>query len=110
MAAASRQQLPVGSVVNISDEAANVVIIGQFPVVENDGDKGYYDFVGVTLPIGYDAKTLLFFNKEDINNVIFLGYIDAAFQSFLKEADSFEKETRLQKLKASQARREQDDL
>ncbi|MEX2785699.1 DUF4176 domain-containing protein [Streptococcus sp. H49] len=60
MSAASRQQLPVGSVVNISDEAANVVIIGQFPVVENDGDKGYYDFVGVSLPIGYDTKTLIF--------------------------------------------------
>ena len=50
MTTKSRQQLPVGTVVNVLDESVDVSIIGQFPIVDNDGNKGYYDFVGIILP------------------------------------------------------------
>lgn len=79
-------------------------------IVDNDGNKGYYDFVGVILPIGYDAKNLLFFNKEDINSVIFLGYVDIEFQNFLREAKTFEESTKLNKLKAKKLRGDQHEL
>ncbi|MGX5839013.1 DUF4176 domain-containing protein [Streptococcus gordonii] len=48
--------------------------------------------------MGFDAEHTVFFNKEDIERVIFLGYIDVDFQNFLNESDKFEKTTELKKL------------
>ena len=39
----------------------------------------HFDFAGVILPVGFDAEHTVFFNKEDIERVIFLGYIDVDF-------------------------------
>ena len=93
-----RQQLPVGTVVNLVNESVNIAIIGQYPIVKNEVREGYFDFEGVILPIGFDAEHTVFFNKEDIERVIFLGYVDVDFQNFLNESDKFEKSTELKKL------------
>ncbi|WP_298617277.1 DUF4176 domain-containing protein [uncultured Streptococcus sp.] len=94
-----RKQLPIGSVVNIHNESTDIAIIGQFPVIEKDNVKGYYDFSGVVLPIGFDSENIILFNKEDISEIRFLGYIDLKFQKFLSKAEDFEKTTELKKLK-----------
>ena len=101
-----RQQLPIGSIVKVLNESIDVAIIGQFPIVENEHGKGYYDFVGVILPVGYDAENLLFFNKEDISQIIFLGYVNIGFQRYLKEAEKFEETTELRKLTIVKKKRE----
>lgn len=98
MTSDKRQQLPIGSVVNILEDNITVVIIGQFPVVETEFGKGYFDFVGAIPPIGFDPKNNIFFNKEDINGVVFLGYVDIEFQNFIEKAEEFEKTTPLEKL------------
>jgi hypothetical protein len=48
--------------------------------------------------MGFDNEYTVFFNKEDIERVIFLGYVDVDFQNFLNESDKFEKSTELKKL------------
>ena len=53
---------------------------------------------GLILPMGFDNEYTVFFNKEDIERVIFLGYVDVDFQNFLNESDKFEKSTELKKL------------
>ena len=48
--------------------------------------------------MGFDNEYTVFFNKEDIERVIFLGYVDVDFQNFLNESDKFEKSTELKTL------------
>ena len=93
-----RQQLPVGTVVKLVNESVNIAIIGQYPIFKDDVREGYFDFIGVILPVGFDVEHTVFFNKEDIERVIFLGYIDVDFQNFLNESENFEKNTELKKL------------
>ena len=100
MTVKGREQLPIGTIVNVLDEPYDIAIIGQYSIIEKDGKKGYYDFVGAIIPVGYDAQNLLFFNKEDINNIVFLGYTDLNFQKFLNESHKFEETTDLTKLPA----------
>ncbi len=45
-----RQQLPVGTVVNLVNESVNIAIIGQY----------LFDFAGVILPVGFDARHTVF--------------------------------------------------
>lgn len=48
--------------------------------------------------MGFDNEYTVFFNKEDIERVIFLGYVDVDFQNFLNKSDKFEKSTELKTL------------
>ena len=56
-------------------------------MTERDGKQGYFDFGAVPLPIGLSSQELIFFNKEDIEEVLFVSYIDCRFQEFLSQYD-----------------------
>ena len=79
----NRTVLPIGSVIRVKDSTEPLMIVNQCPVTEKDGVQGYFDFGGVTLPVGLIDQRLIFFNKEDIEEVLFVGYIDRRFQDFL---------------------------
>lgn len=59
-----RQQLPVGTVVNLVNESVNIAIIGQYPIFKDEVREGYFDFVGVILPVGFDAEHTVFSIKK----------------------------------------------
>lgn len=82
-----RTALPIGSVVRVKDGTEPFMIINQCPVTEKDGAQGYFDFGAVTLPLGLVNQNIIFFNKEDIDEVLFIGYIDRRFQEFLSRYD-----------------------
>ena len=78
-----RELLPIGTVVRVKDGSQRLMITTLFPVKEKDGQKRYFDFGAVPLPLGVVGQDLAFFNKEDINEVLFLGYVDVSFQQLL---------------------------
>ena len=86
------QALPIGTVVQIKGGETPLMIVTQFPVTEKEGKQGYFDFGGVSLPIGLMGQELAFFNKEDIAEVIFMGYINLSFQDFASKYEAMVKE------------------
>ncbi len=78
-----RELLPIGTVVRVKDGSQSLMITTLFPVTEKDGQKGYFDFGAVPLPLGVVGQDLVFFNKEDIDEVLFLGYVNVSFQQLL---------------------------
>lgn len=82
-----REHLPIGTVVRVNGGSQNLMISTLFPVTEKDGQKGYFDFGAVPLPLGVVSQDLVFFNKEDIEEILFLGYIDVSFQQLIANYD-----------------------
>ena len=78
-----RELMPIGTVVRVKDGSQSLMITTLFPITEKDGQKGYFDFGAVPLPLGVVGQDLAFFNKEDIDEVLFLGYVDVSFQQLL---------------------------
>ena len=76
-----RRHVPIGQIVKVRNLEQQVMIVGLFPIVEKNGEQGYFDYSAVYTPIGLTGPDSLFFNKEDIEELIFIGYIDAAFQN-----------------------------
>ncbi|MBR2649976.1 MAG: DUF4176 domain-containing protein [Sediminibacterium sp.] len=74
--------LPVGSVVKVTGSEQEFVIISQLPVTEIDGKQGYFEFGAAMLPMGISSQEMIFFNSEDVDKIIYLGYIDVQFQEF----------------------------
>lgn len=82
-----RELLPIGTVVRVKDGSQSLMITTLLPVTEKDGQKGYFDFGAVPLPLGVVSQDLAFFNKEDIDEVLFLGYVDVSFQQLTANYD-----------------------
>ena len=82
-----RELLPIGTVVRVNDGSQSLMITTLFPVTEKDGQKGCFDFGAVPLPLGVVGQDLAFFNKEDIDEVLFLGYVDVSFQQLTANYD-----------------------
>ena len=79
--------LPIGSVVSVNGSKEPFMIISQFPVTTSNNREGYFDFGAVQLPLGLISDEMIFFNKEDISSVLFVGYIDTGYQMLHQKYD-----------------------
>ena len=66
--------LPIGTVVLLHNGTIDVMIIGRFPLYNQEGTIGYFDYVACLYPTGAANEELLYFNQENIEKVIFEGY------------------------------------
>ena len=85
----AKQLLPNGSVVTLKVATKKLMTIGI--EVEMEGDEKTYDYIAIPYPEGYiDSETMFLFMQEDIENVSFVGFVDAQLQVFrtaLEETD-----------------------
>ena len=86
----AKQLLPNGSVVTLKGATKKLMTIGI--EVEMEGDEKTYDYIAIPYPEGYiDSETMFLFMQEDIENVSFVGFVDAEMQVFrtaLEETDA----------------------
>lgn len=76
--------LPTGSVVRLKDGDHYLMIVGR--VVGGGDPLGVYDYVACAFPEGMtDFENAFFFNKDRIEEVVFVGYQDSREISFRKE-------------------------
>ena len=77
----AKQLLPNGSVVTLKGATKKLM----------EGDEKTYDYIAIPYPEGYiDSETMFLFMQEDIENVSFVGFVDAQLQVFrtaLEETD-----------------------
>ncbi len=71
----TEKYLPLGSIVTIEKYDKDVMIIGYMAYSEDKKDEIVSgDYVGIPLNEGYKIDKKILFNKENITNVIFMGY------------------------------------
>ena len=82
--------LPIGTKLKVKDSEIQFMIVG-YNI--NLGDV-YYDYVAVIHPIGYEAimpgieKNIFYFNKEDVDEVYSVGFLDEKTQSVRKHVNN----------------------
>ncbi|MDR0300158.1 MAG: DUF4176 domain-containing protein [Streptococcaceae bacterium] len=79
------QLLPVGSVVYLKEGTLKILVTarGQLVKLKENGDKPtYFDYLGSLYPQGYDVDNRYYFNQEQIEKVIFVGYSDDEAQRY----------------------------
>lgn len=73
--------LPLGSIVLIDE--SQYMLIGYLPEKKDENNK-VYDYIAIEFPIGYYKEKLYYFNKEDINALIFIGFQNRQSNDFRK--------------------------
>ena len=76
--------LPIGSVVQLKDTEAKLVITGR--IISDERMERIFDYVGVLYPLGISADNdQYFFNRETIETVYHVGYIGEEELAFKRE-------------------------
>ena len=77
--------LPVGSVVLLKEAIKKLMIIGVLQTVRRDEEiTNNYDYMGVLYPEGFlNLESVMLFNHEQINDVVFRGYENPERQEFI---------------------------
>jgi hypothetical protein len=75
--------LPIGSVVKLNDETSYMMIVGYFAVTQNIPDH-VWDYTAVVFPGGIlDTTETYQFDKENIQEIIFIGFEDEEQNAFI---------------------------
>lgn len=79
-----KEILPIGTVVLLKNAEKRIIITGYYPIEKDSGKT--YDYCACLYPEGIiDFEKSLLFNKEDIQNIYFLGYSDIEGQDFISQ-------------------------
>lgn len=75
---------PIGTVVKLKKVEKRLVVMGIMQQI-NEGEKTEgYDYVGVPYPEGFiNGESMILFQHEDIESIIYLGFADIERQAFL---------------------------
>jgi len=86
------KSLPVGSVVYLREGTTPFVIVSITQLVKNsefDEKFTYFDYVGSVYPQGFAEDNSVFFNKENIAEVVFTGYESEQHDRYLKAIEEW---------------------
>lgn len=69
--------LLIGSVVYLKEGNQKIMILNRGAVVEQDDTQVYFDYTGALYPEGLNPEQVYYFNREDIDEVIWEGHSDS---------------------------------
>ncbi|MDN5963968.1 MAG: DUF4176 domain-containing protein [Actinomyces sp.] len=73
--------LPLGSVVVLNNGTSKLMIVGRLPLYRESTEVlGYFDYLAALYPVGMTEDKVAYFNAEDIETVLFEGYVDESDQ------------------------------
>lgn len=75
--------LPVGSVVYLIEGNQKMVVLSRGSFIEQDGNQVYFDYCLGIYPEGLNPEQVYYCNSEDIDEVLFEGYIDEDEKRFV---------------------------
>src|SRR5690625_3202469 len=71
--------LPIGSIVYLREGTSKLMILNRGPILpseETEGEGLWYDYSGCFYPQGLNPTNVLYFNEENIDEVVFEGFKD----------------------------------
>ncbi|MGY0691369.1 DUF4176 domain-containing protein [Virgibacillus sp. FSP13] len=76
--------LSIGSIIYLKEGTNKLMILNRGPIIEMDGEKTMFDYSGCLYPLGLVPENVLYFNDENIDEVVFEGFKDSEEERFRK--------------------------
>lgn len=74
--------LPIGSIVYLREGTKKIMILNRGPLVVLENETKIFDYSGCVYPVGLVQDEVLYFNQENIDQVLFEGFSDEAEERF----------------------------
>lgn len=82
--------LPIGTIVYLKEGTQKLMILNRGSVIEEGGEQLLFDYSAAIYPVGLNPEQVLYFNKEDIDRVVFEGYSDNEESRFVQLYEEWE--------------------
>jgi hypothetical protein len=92
---------PLGTIVYLKEGTQKIMIVGRGVVYQDEETKSeaFVDYMGCVYPEGIDPNQTIFFNEENIDQVVHEGYADEEEERFLKVYSEWENSINIPKKK-----------
>ena len=78
-----KEFLPIGTVVDLKESTASVMVAGYLPIASSDQSK-VWDYSGFRFPLGYvHDDQIICFDQDQIETIYAYGYMDIEQQKFI---------------------------
>lgn len=77
----------LGTVVYLQEGTQKIMIVGRGVTYKDETDGGkevYVDYLGCPFPQGINPEESMFFNRENVDQVVFEGLVDEDEERFIK--------------------------
>ncbi|MFA9379362.1 MAG: DUF4176 domain-containing protein [Lachnotalea sp.] len=79
--------LPLGTIVIMKGSVKKAMLIARGALTLVEGKQKYYDYGACTYPEGVLGDSIFYFNHEDIQSVIYKGYVDEDDERMIKNLE-----------------------
>lgn len=76
--------LPIGTIVYLKEGTKKLMILNRGSIIENNGEEVLFDYSAALYPVGLNPEQVFYFNKADIDEVVFEGYRDEEEDRFVE--------------------------
>ena len=74
--------LPLGSIVKLKKGTDKIMILSRGVQLEMDKEINLFDYAGCLYPVGLVPSQAFYFNRENIDEVMFEGFVDEDEREF----------------------------
>lgn len=71
-----KEILPIGTIVYLEGGTEKIMILNRAALSQQDNSEVLFDYSGAIYPVGLNPEQVFYFNQENIERVIFMGFID----------------------------------
>ncbi|MDD3361670.1 MAG: DUF4176 domain-containing protein [Hespellia sp.] len=96
------KMLPLGTIVILQGGVKKVMIIARGIGAENKGEMQYFEYGGCLYPEGLMGEQILYFNQDNISEIISEGYSDEDDLRMVENLNDWIKTSHLKKGNASE--------
>lgn len=91
------KRLPLGSIVILDGGVQKVLIVSRGMVIPVNGKQYAFEYGGCFYPQGLVSDKVIYFNNEDIQEVVFEGFSDEDDERMIKNLDKWTEEKNFEK-------------
>lgn len=76
--------LPIGTIVYLKEGSQKLMILNRGVTIEQNGENVLFDYSAAFYPMGLNPEQLFYFNRDDVDKVVYKGYSDEEEERFAK--------------------------
>ena len=76
--------LPIGTIVYLKEGSQQLMILNGGVSIEQNGESVLFDYSAAFYPMGLNPEQLFYFNREDVDRIVFKGYSDEEEDRFVE--------------------------
>ncbi|HZW67281.1 MAG TPA: DUF4176 domain-containing protein [Pseudogracilibacillus sp.] len=81
--------LSIGSIVYLKEGTNKIMILNRGPIINVNNEASIFDYSGCLYPQGLVPENVFYFNRENIDEIVFEGYADEEEERFQKVYDDW---------------------